>query len=126
MMVGNRKLLMEFERSRQNKSFSNQHFVSITFCLQIIGFQNFYFSIVFILWLALFANQHTKSIEKHKLSNLIAPKQVKIDVPCRNEKSLNLGAFSDTLVSVFLIRTKIVSFSGLFTNSKQRYTLLAK
>ena len=44
---------------------------------------------------------------------------MKIDMPCRNEKYLNLSAFSDIPVSVFLIKTKIVSFSGLFTNNKQ-------
>ena len=36
----------------------------ITFCFGIIGFQNFCFSIVFKLWLAFFANQYTKSIQK--------------------------------------------------------------
>ena len=41
----------------------------------------------------------TSKIEKHQLFRLIIPKQVKIDMPCRNEKSLNLGAFSDTSVS---------------------------
>ena len=73
--------------------------MSITFCLGIIGFQNFCYSIVFILWLEVFANQHTKSIEKHKHFGLIAPKQMKIDMPCNNKKSLNSGAFSDTSVS---------------------------
>ena len=73
--------------------------MSIAFYLGIIGFQNFCFSIVFILWLALFANDHTKSIEKHRLFKLIAPKQVKIDMHCRNKESLNLSAFSDASVS---------------------------
>ena len=90
---------MERERAWQNMSFLNEHFVSITFCLGSIGFQNFCFSIVFILWLAFFANQQTKSIEKHKPFRLIAPKQVKIDMSGKNKKSLNLGAFSDTSVS---------------------------
>ena len=68
--------------------------MSNTFCLAIIGSQNCCFPIVFILWLAYFANQHTKSIEKHKHFSLIAPKQVKTDMPCGN-KALNLhvGAF---------------------------------
>ena len=57
---------MEPERARQNKSFLNWHFVSIFSRLEIIGFQNFCFSIVFTLWSAFFANEHTKSIEKHK------------------------------------------------------------
>ena len=55
---------MEPERTQQNKGFSNQRFVSIIFCLLIKGFRNFRFSVVFILWLASFANQHTKSIEE--------------------------------------------------------------
>ena len=42
----------------------------------------------FMLWLAPFANQHTKSIENHKHFRLIALKQVKIDMSCRNEKNL--------------------------------------
>ena len=46
---------------------------------------------------------------------------MKIDMSCKNKKSLNLGAFSDTSVSVFLIETKILTFSALLTNSKQRY-----
>ena len=83
------KLLMKPERAQQNKSFLNQDFVSITFRLEIIGFQNFYFSIVFILWLAFFANQYTKSIEKHKLFRLIAAKQMKTDMLCMSKKSLN-------------------------------------
>ena len=48
------------------RATKNQHFVSITFRSGIIGFQNFSFSIVFIFWLACFANQHRK-IEKQKL-----------------------------------------------------------
>ena len=68
--------------------------VSNTFCLAIIGSQNFCFPIVFILWLAYFANQHTKSIEKHKHFSLIAPKQVKTDMPCGNKAlNLHIGAF---------------------------------
>ena len=94
----NSRLLMEPERSRQNKIF-NQYYGSITFCLGIIGFQNFYFSIVFIFWLVFFASKHTKSIEKHKLFILIAPERVKIDMPCKNRKCLILGAFSDSDVS---------------------------
>ena len=71
--------------------------MSNTFRLGIIvSFGNFSFSIVFILWFY-FANQHTKSIEKYKHFRFIAPKQVKIDMPCRNKKSLNIGAFSDTI-----------------------------
>ena len=63
---------MEPERARQNESFFKKiNTVSITFCLGIIGFHNFRFSIAFILWLALFANQHTKSIEKHKLLEVL-------------------------------------------------------
>ena len=113
---------MEPERSRQNKSFLNQHFVFITCCFEIIGFQNFCFSIVFLLWLACFANQHTKTVETHKLCRLIAPKQMKLDMPCKNKKSLNLSAFSDTSVR-FSHEDKISIFLGLFTNSKQRYSI---
>ena len=92
--------------------------MSIPFCLEIIGFQNFCLAIV-VLRLALFTNQHKKSIEKHKLLKLIAPKRVKIEMPS-NKKSLNLGAFPDTSFS-FLIETNIITFLGLFTNNKQRY-----
>ena len=46
----------------------------------------------------IFANQHTKSLEKRKHFSVITPKQVKIGMPCK-KKSLNLGAFSDTSVS---------------------------
>ena len=90
--------------------------MSITFRLRTVGFQEFCFSIVFILCLAYFANQHTKSVEKHKYCKLIAPKQVKIDMPCENEKSLNLGPFSDTSVS-FSHEDNFFPFSGWFTNS---------
>ena len=62
----------------------------------------------------------TKSIEKYKLFRIIAPKQVKIDMLFKNKKIFNLGAFSDTSIS-FLIKTKNFPFSGLFTDSKQRY-----
>ena len=55
----NSKLLIEHERARQNKSFLNQHYVSIAFRLGIISFQNFCFSIVVILWLAFFASEYT-------------------------------------------------------------------
>ena len=79
--------------------FLNKHFVSITFCLGVPGFQQFCFSIVLYCGLAFFANQHAKSIEKDKFFRLIASKQVKIDMPCKDKKSLNLGAFSDTSVS---------------------------
>ena len=89
---------MELERARQNKSFINQHFVSVPVCFGITGFRSFCFSIVFILWLAFFANQHTKSIEKHELFRTIAPKQAKIDMPCGNKKSVNLGACTETSV----------------------------
>ena len=51
------------------------------------------------LWLAFFANQHTNSTEKHRLFGIIAPKRMKIEIPCKNEKCLNLGASSDTSVS---------------------------
>ena len=111
---------MESERSRQNEFFKSKQ------CVYHFLFRNYRLSTLlffhcFILWLALFANQHTKSIEKHKLFRLIAPKQVKIDMPCRNEKSRIYVLFQIPM-SVFLIKTKIFSFSGLFTNSKQRYT----
>ena len=84
-----------------------------------MGFQNFCFPIAYFCG-GIFCQPAYKSIEKHKCFRLIAPKQKKIDMPCRNKKSLDLGAFSDTSVS-FPIKTKIFSFGGLFTNSKQRY-----
>ena len=66
------------------------------FCFKIIGFQNFCFSIVFILWLALVANQRTKSIKKnHKLFRLIAPKPVS----GKNKKCFESGAFSDQILT---------------------------
>ena len=34
---------MEPERAQQNKSFLNKNFVFVTFCLGIVGFQNFCF-----------------------------------------------------------------------------------
>ena len=39
----NSELLMKPERSQQNKNFSNQHFISITIRMGIIGFQNIVF-----------------------------------------------------------------------------------
>ena len=50
---------------------------------------------VFTLWLAYFANQHTKSLD----FRFIASKLVKIDLSYKNRKYLNLGAFSDTSIS---------------------------
>ena len=72
----------------------------VTFCLRITGVQNVCFSIAFIFWLAFFASQHTKSIDKHKLLELTAPKQVKIEMPRRNRKSVNLRAFSHNSISL--------------------------
>ena len=95
----NSKLFMEFGRSRQNKSFFKSTLCGYHFLFGNYWLSKLFFSIVFMLWLALFANQHTKSIEKHKHIRFIASKQVKIDMPCRNEKFLKLGAFSDTRVS---------------------------
>ena len=43
------KLLMEAERTGQNKSILEEHFVFITICSGMIGFQNFCFSSVFML-----------------------------------------------------------------------------
>ena len=102
------------------KSSAKYEFFKLTLCVYHFSFGNYRlsklcFSIVFILWLALFANQHTKSIEKRKLLKLIAPKQVKIDIPW-------ISLLFQMSVSIFLIKTKTYPFSGLFTNSKQRYT----
>ena len=83
---------MELKRVRQNKS----NYFNTMCPLLLFGnyrLSELLFSIVFILWLASFANQHTKSTEKHKLPRFIAPKRVKIDTPCKNKKCLNLGAF---------------------------------
>ena len=79
----NSELMIEPERVRQNKSF-----LKLTLCVYHFLFGNY----------RTFAKQHTKSIGKHKPLELIAPKQVKTDMPCRNKKSLNFGAFSDTSV----------------------------
>ena len=65
----------------------------------ITAFQNFVFPLFPYCGWHFFANQHTESIEKHELLELIAQKQVKTDMPCRNQKSLNLGAFLDTSVN---------------------------
>ena len=83
--------------------------MSITYCLGIIDFQNFCFSIVFILWLAFFASQHTKSMEKHKLFRLIAPKQVKTGMPCTN-KILELRCFFRFQCQFFSLGQKLSHF----------------
>ena len=74
--------------------------MSITIRMGITGFQNFSFS---VLWLAFFANQHTKLKEKCKLLELIQTSESKHATVIK--ESSNLGSFSDTRVS-FLIKTK--------------------
>ena len=49
--------------------------------------------------LGTFCKPAYKIDRKIQTLKLIAPKQMKIDMPCKNEKSLNLGAFSDNSVS---------------------------
>ena len=115
----NSKFYKESERDWQNKSFLNQHIVSITFLSENYRLSKILFFHCFYIVVAIFCQSASKINRKHKLLELIAPKQVKIDMPCMNKKSLNLSAFSDTIVS-FLINTKILTFFDLFTNSKQR------
>ena len=50
-LTENSDLSIEPERAWQNGSFLNWHYVSVTFCLGIIGFQNLFFNCSYILCL---------------------------------------------------------------------------